>query len=121
MANPNQVIGRAKIRIDGQLIATGKNTTLEPGGTMREPVEGDYVAGSFKESAKEAKLSFAALTNAGFSAAGIGAMKDVTISIEFDAGKSYTMRHAWSEGTPPLKTDGTADCVFYGPAADETK
>ena len=122
MANPNRVIGRAIIKIDGQIIPTGKgNTTLEPGGPMREGVEGDYVAGSFRTSQKESKLSFAALTNAAFSAAAIGAIEDATISVEFDAGRSYVIRHAWAEGAPPMKTDGTADCVFYGPPAEEVR
>lgn len=122
MANSNQVTGRAKIRIDGALVPTGKgNTTLEPGGTMREAVEGDYVSGSFKESAAGSKLSFAALTNASFSAIAFGAITNSTVSVEFDNGRSYMIRHAWSEGTPPVKTDGTADCVLYGPAAEEVR
>lgn len=122
MANPNQVIGRAKVKIDGQLIDTGKgNTTLEPGGTMREGVEGDYVAGAFREGTKPSKLSFAALTTPGFSATAIGAIADSTVSVEFDNGKTFIIRHAYSEGPPPIKTDGTADCVIMGPPAEEIR
>ncbi|MEO6217764.1 MAG: phage tail tube protein [Sphingomonas sp.] len=122
MANQNQVIGRAKVKIDGILIATGKgNTVLEPGGTFREGVEGDYITGSFKESAKDSKLTFSALTNASFSAAAFGNITDATISIEFDTGRSWIIRHGYSEGPPPIKADGTADCVIMGPAAQEVK
>ncbi|MDH7971785.1 phage tail tube protein [Sphingomonas sp. AR_OL41] len=122
MPNPNQVVGRARVKIDGQLYDTGKgNTTLEPGGPMREEVEGDYTAGSFRRSVKGSKLSFAALTNPAFSAVAFGAIEDATVSIEFDNGRSYVIRHAWAEGTPPMKTDGTADCVLMGPAAEEVR
>jgi len=122
MTNPNQVVGRAKVKIDGQLYDTGKgNTTLEPGGPSREEVEGDYTAGSFRESVKGSKLSFAALTNPGFSAAAFGAISDSTVSVEFDNGVTYVIRHGWAEGRPPMKTDGTADCVIMGPPAEELR
>ncbi|MCW3835969.1 phage tail tube protein [Sphingomonas canadensis] len=122
MANPNQVTGRARIKINGAVIPTGKgNTVLEPGGSMREPVEGDYATGSFKESAKDAKLTFAALAQAGFSPQEFGALTDATVMVEFDTGVTYIISHAYAESAPPVKTDGTADCVIYGPTARELK
>jgi hypothetical protein len=122
MGNPNQVIGRAKIKIDGRLYDTGKgNTTLDPGGPMREGVEGDFESGAWKESSKPSKLTFSALTKGGFSATEFGAISDSTVSVEFDTGVTYVIRHARSEGAPPIKTDGTADCVIDGPPAEEVR
>lgn len=122
MGNPNQVVGRAKVKIDGELYDTGKgNTTLEPGGAFREEVEGDYSAGNFRESVKPSKLSFSALTKPGFSAVKFGQTSDATVSVEFDNGQTYVIRHAWAEGRPPMKTDGTADCVLMGPPAEEVR
>lgn len=122
MTNPNQVIGRAKVKVDGQSFDTSKgNTTLEPGGPMREPKEGDYENGAFSETSKGSKLSFGVLTKADFSATAFGAIVDATVTVEFDNGKTFIMRHAYSEGPPPMKTDGTADCVLFGPAAEEIR
>lgn len=122
MTNPNQVVGRAKVKIDGQLIDTGKgNTVLDPGGPKRAPVEGDYTAGAFTEAVDPSKLTFAALTKSGFSTTGFGAISDSTVSVEFDNGQTFIIRHAYAEGCPPMKTDGIAECVLMGPPAEEVK
>jgi hypothetical protein len=120
MANPNQVAGRAKVKIDGALLPTAGDTTLDLGGDGREGVEGDYEAGAFKVSTKQAKLETTILSKGSISAAAIGKMSDVTLSVEFDNGKSYVIRHAWSEGPPQMTTsDGKMKPVFYGPPAEE--
>jgi hypothetical protein len=122
MGNPNQVIGRAKVKVDGQLFETGKgNTTLEPGGPMREPKEGDYDNSAFSETTKGSKLTFSVLTKNGFSATAFGAITDATVTVEFDNGKTFIIRHACSESAPPMKTDGLAECVMFGPAAEEIR
>ena len=47
--NPNQITGKAKIRVDGQTYKTLDGATITPGGVSREAVKGDEVHG-FKES-----------------------------------------------------------------------
>ncbi|MFB0874567.1 MULTISPECIES: phage tail tube protein [unclassified Sphingobium] len=123
MANKNQVIGRAKIRVDGQLMETAGDTTLDIGGVTREPVPGDYEAGAFRESSvRPSKLEISVLAKGSFSASAWAAMVDATISVEFDNGRTYVMRSAYSEGAPPLTTsDGKAKAVAYAKPAEEVR
>ena len=120
----NQVIGRAKIMVDGQVIATGSgNTTFDKGGVTREPVPGDYDASAFRVSGqKPAKLEISILTKQGFTAEQWEAIVDSTITVEFDNGQTYVMRSAYSEGAPPITTsDGLAKAVAYAGVAERVK
>ena len=119
----NQVIGKAKIKIDGVSYDTAGDTTLDLGGPNRTPVEGDYEEGAFQEgAAKPSKLEFNALTKASFSAIAFGAIRDATISVEFDNGQSYVIRKAYAEGRPSMGTgDGKAKCVAFGKAAEQVR
>lgn len=117
----NQVIGKAKVKIDGVLYETAGDTVLDPGGPQRTPVEADYEEGAYQEGApKPSKLEFNALTKSGFSTTEFGAITSATVSVEFDNGKSFVIRQAYSEGRPSMGTsDGKAKCVLYGKAAQE--
>lgn len=122
MANKNQVIGRARVKIDGVLVDTGANSvTLDPGGITREPVPGDYNAGAHRISGtRPAKLDLSILAKSGFSARAWEAMTSATISIEFDTGDAYVMREAYAEGAPPITTsDGLAKAVAYSQPAEQ--
>ncbi|MGE4323387.1 MAG: phage tail tube protein [Sphingobium sp.] len=117
----NQVIGKAKVKIDGVLYETAGDTVLDPGGPSRTPVEGDYEEGAFQEGApKPSKLEFSVLTKSSFSPSAFGRITGATASVEFDNGKSFVIRQAYSESRPPMGTsDGKAKCVLYGKAAEE--
>lgn len=121
MANKNQVIGRAKVRVDGQLIDTAGDTTFDPGGVTREPVPGDYEAGAFRVSeTRPAKLEISVLTKGSFNATLWAAMDNSTISVEFDNGQAWVMRGAYSEGAPPITTsDGKAKAVAMSKPAEQ--
>lgn len=119
MANPKQVIAKAKVRINGALQATGPGSTvLDPGGVTREPKDGDFETGGFSETAKGAKLTFKVLSDSRFNATLFGRYSDETVQVEFDNGQAWVIRHAFSEGTPSIGTDGYTECVLYGPTAE---
>lgn len=120
MANKNQVIGRAKVKIDGTAVDTAGDVTFDPGGITREPVPGDYQAGSFRVSGtRPAKLDLSILAKSSFSATDWSLMDNSTISVEFDTGEAWVMRAAYSEGAPPLTTsDGKAKAVAYSQPAE---
>jgi len=117
----NQVIGKAKVKIDGVLYETAGDTVLDPGGPSRTPVEGDYEEGAYQEGpVKPSKLEFNALSKGSFSATAFGLITGATATIEFDNGKSFVVRQAYSESRPSMGTsDGKAKCVLYGKAAEE--
>lgn len=123
MANPNRVTGRAKIMIDGAEQPVAGDTTLEPGGSSREAVSGDYEAGGFREGEpKPAKVEFSVLAKAAFDPVAFGRIDNATVTVEFDTGQTYIVRGAWSEGAPPMTTsDGKAKCVLYGKPAEAVR
>ncbi|PKP89101.1 MAG: hypothetical protein CVT77_18760 [Alphaproteobacteria bacterium HGW-Alphaproteobacteria-16] len=123
MAAKNQVIGKARVRIDGVLLDTAGDTSLEPGGVMREPVEGDFDPSAFREGApKPAKLDLNILTKGSFSATAFGAIVGATISVEFDNGTSWVIRDAYAEAAPTITTsDGKAKGVLYGKPAEPVR
>ncbi len=63
MANPNQVVGQARIKVDGDTLDTEGESTLELGGPVREAQRGDYQAGAFSEKTAESKLTVKILVN----------------------------------------------------------
>jgi hypothetical protein len=120
MANPNQVAGRAKIKVDGAVIFAG-NVKHDPGGVAREAVSGDFVAGAFRQGEpKPSKTEFDALAYKGFSPKTFAEYDNVTVMIEYDTGRTFIQREAWSEGAPPIDAStGKAACVLMGPPSEE--
>jgi hypothetical protein len=120
MGNPNQTAGRAKIKVNGAVIFAG-NVKHDPGGVVREAVSGDYVAGAFRMGEpKPSKTEFDALAYKSFSVAAFAAIDDATLSIEYDTGRAFIVRHAWAEGSPSIDAGtGKASCVLMGPPSEE--
>jgi hypothetical protein len=123
MAGKNQVIGKARVRVDGVLLDTAGDTSLEPGGAFREHVEGDFSASAFREGPpRPAKLEVNVLTKGSFSATRFGAIVDATVSVEFDNGRSFLIRGAYAEAAPTITTsDGKAKGVLQGEPAEEVR
>lgn len=120
MANPNRVAGQVKVKVDGAMLETDGTSSMELGGTTREPVQGDYQAGAFKEMTKESKLECTVLLKAGTGLAWLRAVDNATVTLETDVGQTYVMRNAYVAEVIMLSTsDGKAKLVFQGPPAEE--
>lgn len=120
MANPNRVAGQARVKVDGQILETDGTSTMELGGKVREPVQGDYQAGSFKEMTKEAKLDATILIKAGTTVAQLRDIDNATVTLENDIGQTWVIRNAWCADVISIATnDGKAKVVFMGPPAEE--
>lgn len=120
--NPNRVSGRARIKINGAPVPVAGDVTLDIGGPSREAVNGDYDIGGYRETTKESRLEFSVLDKSAFSPSAFAALVNETVAVEFDNGRSFVIRNAWSEGAPQLTTsDGKAKCVMMGPPASEVK
>lgn len=119
MANPNQVLGQARIKVDGDTLDTDGEATLDLGGTVREAVAGDYQAGAFKESTAPSKLECSVLLKGGRSIAAMRLIDNATISFQGDNGQTWMIRNAYCADAITLSQDGKAKLVFMGPPAEE--
>ena len=119
MANPNQVVGQVKIKVDGGYLPTAKEATMEIGGVTREPVPGDHDASAFTESEAPAKCDVTLLYKKGVSLAALREIKNATITLETDIGVTWIMRNAYYSEGGSFGQDGKAKATFQGPAAEE--
>ena len=120
MANPNKVMGRVKITADGQLLETDGSSTIDLGGVSREPVVGDYQAGSFMERDNASKVDTNLLFKGSLKLADLRAMDNVTLNIAADTGQNFVIRGAYlAEVISFSSSDGKAKTVFMGPPAEE--
>jgi hypothetical protein len=120
MANKNQVWGRTRVRIDGVEYETEGKSKLMPGGIKRTEVQGDYVVGKFTAESQSSKFETTLLVTPALSVDVMRRWDDVTLSLEFDTGQSFTIAHAYLQETPDM-SDGKAPLVFMGPEAEEIK
>lgn len=119
MANPNRVVGQAKVIIDGKTYPTSGESSMEIGGPVRESVAGDYDASAFRETEAPAKLTTSLLYKGGLSLADLRAADDVTCVLDLDNGAQWIMRHAYTADVISFSQDGKAQVVFQSGAAEE--
>lgn len=120
MANPNKVVGQARINVDGDTLETDGESTLELGGIVREAQTGDYQAGGFSEKTVNSKLTTKILVKAGTSLTSLQAIDNATVSMRTDVGQTFIIRNAYVADVISLSTsDGKADVVIQGPPAEE--
>lgn len=116
----NRVMGRAQIKVNGQLLLTHKGATLEPGGPDRTTVSGGNSIHGFTEQVMPAKLECEISVKADTSLAQIGRWTDVTVTFEADTGQTYVIAGGWVLRTPSVKDDdGKAKITIEGPPAEE--
>lgn len=120
MANPNQVVGQVKIKIDGDTLQSKPGATLEIGGPARTAQRGDYQAGAFSEETTESKVTCTLLMKKSVSLTAIRNIDNATITFEADIGKTWLIRGGYSAEAPTLTAGGEgANVVFQGPPAEE--
>lgn len=117
MANPNKVMGQARIRANGQELTTEPKATLELGGIARDSVEADGRAGYFTEKTVPSKLECSVIVTPGLSISALN-FDDATVTFEGDTGQTFVIGHAYSS-EPPSINDGKAKLVIMGPPAEE--
>ncbi|MGE4302442.1 MAG: phage tail tube protein [Novosphingobium sp.] len=119
MANKNQVVGQARVKVDGTVYSTSGESTMDIGGPSRESVKGDYEAGAYKEMTNEAKLDTTLLYKRGVSLADLRAIDDATVLFETDTGVTWIMREAYVAEVISFGQDGKAKVVFQSGPAEE--
>ncbi|WP_449246569.1 phage tail tube protein [Desulfarculus baarsii] len=110
-----QVAGKAYIRVDGQLLPNieGKATIKNPTGVQRETVMGADGAIGYKSKAvaQEIEATFAHTTDLDIDS--LSAAEDVSITIEWDNGATYTISNAWALGVSEVG-DGEIKITWGG-------
>ncbi|MEX2450909.1 MAG: phage tail tube protein [Rhodospirillales bacterium] len=122
MANPFKRLGKAVIKVNGQVLESMPGATLNVGGTTRgERVTHDKV--HFSESLAHGELSMEVLYAATTDLAALGKMDDVTMTFECDTGQSFIGNHWWLAQPPELSDgpDSRVSLVFRGNPAEEVK
>lgn len=118
MANPRKVWGQTRIKVDGRTYETEGKSSLEVGGTTRESVEADFVAGHFTEKTSASKLTCSILLTADVSLTELQAIDNATTTMETDTGRTYVQRNAWV-GNQISASEGKAQVEFYAAPAEE--
>lgn len=115
-----KILGKAYIKVDGALLLSQPDASLDIGGTVRTARIGNKVHG-YSETEKQSELECKIDMDSTVSLAAIRNWSDVTITFETDVGKSYVIRNAFCVN-PPKVTGGDGsgvDLMFQGPPAEE--
>jgi hypothetical protein len=118
MANRRKVWGQSRIKVDGQVFDTEGKSSLEVGGTTRDPVEADFEAGFFSEKTTPSKLTCSVLLTADVSLRRLQDIDDATVTMEADTGQTYVLSHAYVSDAVSA-SEGKASVTFMGPPAEE--
>lgn len=115
-----QVLGRARIKVDGQLLQSHPGATLDLGGVTRTSVVGNEVYG-YSEAAKQSRLECEISLNGQTRLGDLARITDAVITFECDTGQVYVIAGAWIVDPPTVTdgSDGRVPLVFEGPAAEE--
>ena len=90
-----QVTGKVKIKIDGSVIESENEATLDPGGTPREPVSHGGKT-YFTESDTPPSLKFKILLTKNVDVTDIGKWTGKTATFIADTGQRYLIRNAFT-------------------------
>lgn len=116
-------LGKAYIKIDGDLLETNSGAKIDLGGTVRTSVVGNNSVHGFSESIKESSLECEISVGPETSLDALRNIEDATITFEADTGQTWIIRNAWLT-EPPAVGDGEGGKValkFAGPPAEEMK
>jgi len=115
-----QMLGRATIRANGQVIETAKGATLDLGGTKRNPVIVGRVVG-YAEETVAAMVECETSLTAGMSLETLRNLTGATVIFECDTGQRYVIRDAFLTDAPTMKDGegGNVTLKFAGPGAEE--
>jgi hypothetical protein len=116
----NKFLGRATIRVDGQVWETAPGATLDVGGTKRNPVIVGKKVGFAEETAPGTLVCETALMT-GMTLADLRNVTGATIIFEADTGQSFVISNAFIT-VPPTMKDGAGGNVsldFAGDPAQE--
>lgn len=117
----SQLLGRAWIKVDGDLLRSNDGAKIDLGGPVRDPVVGSHSVHGYAEKIKEATVECEISLAKGDSLETIRNITDAIITFECDSGQTYVVRQAFLT-EPPVITEGEGGKVplkFAGQPAEE--
>lgn len=116
-----QLLGRAFIKTNGELLRSNDGAKVDLGGAVRNPVVGSHSVHGFAEKVKEATVECEINLAVGDTLEGLRNITDATITFECDTGQRYIVRQAFLT-EPPVITEGEGGKIplkFAGQPAEE--
>jgi hypothetical protein len=116
-----QRLGRAYIKVDGDMLESMPGAKVDVGGVSRSVVLGNNKVLGFAEKPKEAMVECEVAVGPATSLLKLAAIADATITFECDTGQTYVIKNAFLT-EPPVATDGDGGKVplkFAGDPAEE--
>lgn len=116
-----QLLGRAYIKIGGELLRSEAGAKIDIGGAVRTAVVGSFAVHGYAEKVKESTVECEVALAKGESVARFRDITDASIHFECDTGQVFVVRNAWL-ADPPVITEGEGGKIplkFVGPPAEE--
>ena len=116
-----QLLGRAFIRANGNLLRSETGARIDLGGTVRSAVVGDVAVHGYAEQLKPAQVQCELALARGDELAGIRDLVDATVTFEADTGQVYIVREAFVTETLTITAGagGKIAVTFEGQPAEE--
>ena len=115
----DKILGFAEVIVDGVVLLSGDDSTIDVGGIKRTPVVGNSVLG-YREENMFSVVEVNVAIDADYSAANIGAITGATIQFSADTGQVWSIANGWSADPAKItQKDGKAKHTFNGPPATE--
>lgn len=116
-----QLLGRAYIKVDGDLLRSNDGAKIDLGGAMRDVITGSHTVHGFAEKIKASTVECEISLAKGDSLENLRNTTNATITFECDSGQTYIVREAFLMDTLTL-TEGEGGKIplkFGGQPAEE--
>ena len=114
-------LGKATIKIDGQVLESLPGARLDIGGHERTTVIGSNKVQGYYETPVQSQMECEVTVGQELRLASMRGWDNVTISFEVDTGQQYVVQGAWLTNTPEMTASegGRVPLTFEGPPAEE--
>lgn len=94
-----QLTGKASVRVDGSLLLTDNESTLNVGGASREPMTGPNGVQGYRETFEAPTLTTTVRHTADLDLIALGRIRNATVMFTTDTGDPYVLRRAFVTDT----------------------
>jgi len=115
-----QITGKATIRVDGQVLRTLDDATINPGGQNRTAKKGGGKIHGYSEEDVEPSMECKIAHTKDLSLKWLSGLTNATIDFETDTGMQFLLRQAWTSEPAVLNAkEGEVDLKMGAMECDE--